>query len=348
MREYPNRINKQNKPPVTLPCTDNIMTREVTDCIHCGNVGTICQMKVFDPDGIIPKPWSYRKCGNPDCGLVWLDPAPLPTELWKAYTSYHTHTQVLTNKTTKTLLSLCNRLVRGLLLPLWLVNGLQREVQQMRLLMLGDYPRGKLLDIGCGGGRYLYRMQRHGWQVEGIDFDAQATRRVSERYGIKTYTGDLLAASLPEASFDAITMSHAIEHLVDPAAILRECLRILKPGGKLILVTPNIDSNAAALFGAFWRGWEPPRHLYLFSVSTLQLFLLEAGFAVQEARTTAAASAIIYRVSRTLQQSNSINLWFQLKLIPWSYLQELRDFKAQRAGKHVAQNVLTIAIKPLH
>jgi 2-polyprenyl-3-methyl-5-hydroxy-6-metoxy-1,4-benzoquinol methylase len=316
----------------------------------CGTAGKVCEAQVFDPDGVISEPWTYRKCCNSDCGLVWLDPAPLETELWKAYTSYHTHTRTRQNKLSKALSSLLNRLVRLLLFPIWLISGLLRDTRQMRLMMLGNNPAGKLLDIGCGGGRYLHRMQRRGWEVEGIDFDEQATQRVTERYGIKTYTGDLLAAGLPEASFDAITMSHTIEHLVDPATTLRECLRLLRPGGKLIVVTPNVDSSAAALFGPFWRGWEPPRHLQLFSTSTLERFLSQAGFGLQDVRTSAAGSAIIYRVSATNRRKHAgtNSLLFQLGLVLWSYYHELRDFKAQQQGLPVAQNLLAIAVKPGH
>lgn len=328
----------------------NIVTSPTPSCVHCGATGTILQDQVFDPDGIISEPWTYRECTNPDCKLVWLDPAPLATELWKAYTSYHTHSKSRQNKLSKALLSLFNRVVRWLLLPLWLANGLQREARLMRLLTLGDIPCGKLLDIGCGGGRYLYRMQRQGWQVEGIDFDAQATQRVHERYGIKTYTGDVLSARLPDNSYDAITLSHSIEHVVDPAATISECLRILKPGGRIVLVTPNVESNATRLFGPFWRGWEPPRHLYLFSVCNLPQLLTRAGFLVKEVRTSAAASAITYRVSATNQQKTSAkkinSSLFQIKLIVWSYYQELLDFRAQKSGLPVAQNLLAIAVKP--
>jgi len=184
--------------------------------------------------------------------------------------------------------------------------------------------------------------------TSGIDFDEQATRRVRVRYGIDTHTGDLIDARLPTASFDAITMSHSIEHLTDPAATLRECLRLLRPGGHLVVVTPNVESRAAKLFGPCWRGWEPPRHLFLFSTGTLRQFLLDAGFVVDEARSCAAASAIVYRVSRILQENGSASTWFRLKLIPWAYAREMEDFKAQRKGRQVAQNVLAIATKPAH
>ena len=326
----------------------SIITAPVPCCISCGAIGVLKQVDVFDPDNVFTEPWAYKQCSNSKCGLVWLDPAPLPSELWKAYTSYHTHTRPAENKFSKRILSLINRCIRTALLPIWLVNGLWRESQYFRLLTLGDLPNGKLLDIGCGGGRYMHRMQRRGWQVEGIDFDEQATLKVSTRYGIKTYNGELANAKLPDAYFDAITLSHTIEHLVDPLATLRECARILKPGGRLVVLTPNVESTAAKLFGPFWRGWEPPRHLHLFSVDTLTLFLSQSGFKISVARTSAQATAIGYRASRLLQlhQSSSPSLFFQIKLMIWSYYKELSDFNAQKSGKHVAQMLLAIAVKP--
>lgn len=329
---------------------EDIITRSVDSCINCGTSGTVYQENVLDPDGVISRPWTFRKCDNPDCGLVWLDPAPLESELWKAYTQYHTHAKKRDGKASRMLIGLVNRLVRLSLLPLWIVNGMYRETRQMRLLMLGDVACGKLLDVGCGGGRYLYRMQRRGWQAEGVDFDEQATRRASESYGIRTYTGDLRAANLPNDNYDAITMSHTIEHLVDPEAVLRECFRILKPGGKLILVTPNVESSAAKFFGPFWRGWEPPRHLQLFSVNSLRQLTQRAGFLIESVRTSATASAIGYRVSSTSQHmgaGNKNTLLLQLKLLFWSYFKELGDYYAQRTGVPAAQNLLVIATKPV-
>lgn len=328
---------------------EKIITREVPKCIHCGSSGTIRLTQVYDPDGNIPDPWSYRQCSNRACNLIWLDPAPLESELWKAYTTYHTHAAQRISGVAKALLSLFNRLVRWALLPLWMVNGMQRETQQMRFMMLGEAASGKLLDVGCGGGRFLHRMQRLGWEVEGIDFDEQATRRVSKKYGIKTYTGDLAAAQIPDASFSVVTLSHTIEHLVDPEATLRECLRILRPGGRVVLVTPNPESNAANLFGSFWRGWEPPRHLHLFPLDTLAHFLARAGFAVEEARTSAVTSAIIYRVSAANQRKHEgkpDSFLFKLRLVLWSYYRELCDYREQQAGKHTAQNLLVIGRKP--
>lgn len=328
---------------------DNIATSPAPTCYVCGSTGIPIQTNVLDPDGAISGEWAFKKCPDKNCELVWLDPAPLETELWKAYTTYHTHTSNSSGKAEKLLLSLANRLTRIPLSLIWINNGLWREVHHLRYMTLKHTPSGKLLDVGCGGGRFMSRMRRLGWEVEGIDFDEKATSKITRRYGMKTYTGDLLSCKLPSASYDAITMSHAIEHLFDPKKSLKECMRLLRPGGKLVVTTPNVESAAAMLFGKFWRGWEPPRHLHLFSVNALKNILLKSGFEIREIRTSSAGAAGIYRTSRTNQQKENgpVSLTFRLGLIIWSYQKELEEFQAQRAGHHAGQNLLALATKPL-
>jgi 2-polyprenyl-3-methyl-5-hydroxy-6-metoxy-1,4-benzoquinol methylase len=69
-----------------------------------------------------------------------------------------------------------------------------------------------------------------------------------------------------------------IEHVPDPASLLKECRRVLRPGGKLVVATPNCKSLGHSLFKENWRGLEPPRHLQILSPLALRRFLSEAGF----------------------------------------------------------------------
>ena len=323
-------------------------TAPAPNCFGCGTTGRFIQEQVEDPDENVADKWAFRQCSNQDCGLVWLDPAPLESELWKAYTRYHTHTRDASNSFERSILSLSNRLTKLILLPFWIGVGLRKEADYLRYMTLKDEPAGRLLDVGCGAGRLLNRMRKRGWEVEGTDFDPQATGKVSARYGITAHTGDLAACKLPEESFDAITMSQAIEHLYDPRLTLAECMRILKPGGLLIMTTPNINSMAAAEFGPFWRGWEPPRHLHLFSVASLERFVQKAGFEISEARSFSADAAGIYRVSKVKQmkQAGTISFMDRLGLIGWGYRKELQEFLAQKDRRDTGQNVLIRACKP--
>lgn len=329
---------------------DSIISEPRPLCDLCGSAGNLVQTGIPDPDGNLGGTWGFQRCTNPACGVYWLDPAPPPHELWKAYVSYHTHTRKSGNRLAKAMLSLVHRLIRLGLLTLWMISGLKREADHLRFMTLAHEPVGKLLDVGCGGGRFLNRMKKRGWKVEGIDFDVQATNKVTARYGIQTHVGDLTQCALRANSFNVITMSQTIEHLHDPIATLHESLRILKPGGLLVMTTPNVNSLGANEFGAFWRGWEAPRHLHLFSVESLQQLTQRAGFEVTEACTYSAGSAVVYRVSRTNQQKQNGKIsWLnELSLLIWSYRKELQEYRAQTIYPHTGQNILVCAHKPVH
>ncbi len=323
---------------------DSISSEPRLTCDLCGGAGDVAQYGIRDPDGRLEGDWSFRRCNS--CGVYWLDPAPLPQEMWKAYASYHTHTQRHSNRLLKSLLSLSHRLIRLVYTPAMIVTGLKREAAALRFMMLGNERPGRVLDVGCGGGRFLRRMQKRGWDVVGTDFDEQAARTVRERYSIETRVGDLPQCGLPAASFDAITLSQAIEHLYDPQATLHECLRLLKPGGLLVMTTPNARSLGAAEFGASWRGWEAPRHLHLFTVETLAALTRQAGFDIVEARSCSAGSAVVYRVSREIAEGGSGGSWHKLALLAWSLRKELHEQRAQSTQPHTGQNILIRARKP--
>jgi len=324
---------------------ENIQCEVKPLCDLCGSVGVVVQSGIADPDGHLDGSWSFQRCNNEACGVYWLDPAPLPEEMWKAYATYHTHSKKSEGKFGKLMLSLAQRFIKLRFLPVWISNGLKREGDNIRLMMLADEPKGKLLDVGCGGGRFLQRMKKRGWVVEGIDFDEQATKKVTSKYGIKTYVGDLITCALPANTYDAITLSQAIEHLYNPKETLAECLRILKPGGLLVMTTPNVNSLAAKIYGASWRGWEAPRHLHLFSVVTVRRNTQQYGFAEVDASTYSAGAAIVYKVSDAIQHGRPPNWLAAVNALYLSYQQELHEYQAQKKQVHTGQNVLVQARK---
>jgi predicted SAM-dependent methyltransferase len=98
--------------------------------------------------------------------------------------------------------------------------------------------------------------------------------------------GALEAQRFADKRFDAVTMSHVIEHLHDPLRTLRECRRILKPGGRLSIVTPNIESRGHRRYRRNWMHLDPPRHLHLFGPAALRVLVERAGFVELSVRTS--------------------------------------------------------------
>jgi SAM-dependent methyltransferase len=152
---------------------------------------------------------------------------------------------------------------------------------------LGRLPNpapGRLLDFGCGGGRFLRRMAGLGWAVTGLDSSPEAVRAVRDGVGCEAVLGTLPHPDLEPGSFDAVTLWQSLEHVHRPLDVLREAHRLLVPGGSLVVAVPNFGGWAARRFGPHWFGLDLPRHLTHFTPDTLPRMLAAAGFRVTAVR----------------------------------------------------------------
>jgi 2-polyprenyl-3-methyl-5-hydroxy-6-metoxy-1,4-benzoquinol methylase len=130
---------------------------------------------------------------------------------------------------------------------------------------------GKVLDIGCGTGSLLGGFQKRGWETYGIEPATNYAEFAREKYGVKVITDFLENASLPSYYFDIITLSHALEHLPDPAQTLASARSLLKDEGLIFIEVPNILKPIS--FRCFHS-----LHLYYYSPNTLSLLLRKTGF----------------------------------------------------------------------
>ena len=211
----------------------------------------------------------FRLCQCDECGLVYLNPRPTREEIAQYYPEEYDQF----NPAAENELSLIARWDRR--------YGLRKRCRAI----LDFKSSGRLLDIGCATGDFIYTMQRyHGWDVYGVEISPIAARYAREHLGLDVVTGTLEEAQWPAGFFDVVTLWNVFEHLFDPRGSLREIHRILKGNGLLIMNTPNLDSFDAKLFGRYWIGFELPRHLYIFSEGTLTRLLADTGFRVVKRR----------------------------------------------------------------
>ena len=252
---------------------EGIKVHEVKTCSLCNSKGILLYSNLRDRLYSVPGVWNIRKCSNNKCGLLWLDPKPVEEDINKLYkkikTNYLAYKYGYFN-------SSMNFFEKLLAMIMYIDPG--RRANLDFSVMYLPMKAGKfLLDLGCGDGWLLENMQNLGWKVEGIDMDYKAVK-IARSKGFNVRFGKLEDQLYPDNHFDVITMSHVIEHVYDPLKILRECYRILKPKGRLIIVTPNADSLGHKIFGKSWFPLEPPRHLYIFNCKSLADLLKRSGF----------------------------------------------------------------------
>jgi 2-polyprenyl-3-methyl-5-hydroxy-6-metoxy-1,4-benzoquinol methylase len=152
-----------------------------------------------------------------------------------------------------------------------------RYVWERRIRALRRYaPSGNFLDVGCAFGGLLKCAARH-YTPYGIEMSEYSGRYAKALFGDAVHIGTLEDHPFPPGSFSVVTMVEVIEHCADPPAVLRECRRLLAPGGVLLVQTANMDGLQASMQGDRYA-YFMPGHLSYFSKRTLTKALMDAGF----------------------------------------------------------------------
>lgn len=152
---------------------------------------------------------------------------------------------------------------------------LERNRESLRQIEKFCRGRGRLLDIGCSSGKFLWLAKRHGWSVSGVEL-SKDTAQIANDNGLGVFVGELASAEYPPSSFDAIHLGDVVEHVRDPEEFLAQVSGLLKPDGVIVLVTPNHDAIFPLLtlwlhrlFNMPWSHPTPPYHLNQFSEKSL-------------------------------------------------------------------------------
>jgi len=142
---------------------------------------------------------------------------------------------------------------------------------------------GRLLDVGTAGGSFLAVAKKAGWDVAGCEPNRWMCEWANEHYGLHVVPGTVFDMKLAPNSFDVVTLWDVLEHTPDPKATLRECKRVLKPNGLLVVNYPDIESLVSRMMGRKWV-FLLSVHLYYFTGKTLPRMLEELGFRVVQRR----------------------------------------------------------------
>lgn len=177
---------------------EGVHVRPASTCMLCGSEGTLLYQDLRDRLFDAPGSWSLMRC--PGCGLVWLNPQPVPEDIGELYRTYFTHDtsndgprlaavlRFVANSILATRLGYTEltesafQTVLGRVLS-WM--GPIKEIVELGAGCLDGRARGRLLDVGCGLGAFLAKMKELGWEVVGVEPDGQAVKVARNHFGFE-------------------------------------------------------------------------------------------------------------------------------------------------------------------
>lgn len=242
------------------------------DVHSSGHLCPVCESPAADPcvlsgpDRFYGTPGTFCVSVCAECGCGWTLPPASAEELASFYPQSYDSWALQAG-----LLGAVQRAGQRLIFD--------RAFTRLPLRVLTERPPGELLDVGCGRGDLGAALIRRGWRVSGVDPSPSACA-VARRRGVEAHIGTLDSVRLSGESFDAVIMSHSLEHVPDLRAELTRVLRLLRAAGLVIISVPNFACWQRERFRAAWFPLDLPRHRTHFTPTSLELALTTVGFDV--------------------------------------------------------------------
>ncbi|MDQ6904401.1 MAG: class I SAM-dependent methyltransferase [Bacteroidota bacterium] len=256
------------------------------------------------------------------CGLIYLNPRPSVTDFSKIYPpNYHAFDFSPKNY--------------------GIVHKIRSKIEASRFLKrCHNLPTdARILDIGCGDGFHLDLFRRFGkktWRLEGVDLDERAVKAATNA-GFNVHLGSIEEIDLPQNAYDIIFMIQTIEHVENPVAVLRTVRKLLKNGGRMVIVTDNTGSIDFDLFKSdCWGGYHFPRHWNLFNQNCISLLGLKTGFEIETVKTIVSPVNWVYSIHNFLVARHKPDLLinrFTLKSTVSLTAFTVLDFFLQKFGR---------------
>jgi SAM-dependent methyltransferase len=208
---------------------------------------------------LIHREGQYKVWKCPSCAFIYLNPRPDPPSLRSLYQSYLPEDELGIKRWCEMMMPVFS----------WAADFIEE-----------NHGKGRIIDVGTGYGHFLLEMERRGWKALGLEISGTGVEFARKRLGIHVLDKTLEERQLPDNHFDAITAFYVIEHLDDPMAFLRECHRVLKPGGLILIRYPHTTpiKDLLGFLGIPNSLYDAPYHLNDFSPKTIEKFMEKAGF----------------------------------------------------------------------
>lgn len=155
-----------------------------------------------------------------------------------------------------------------------LVNKLYHRARRIMLSKKFDLVRknnanNRHLDYGAGTGYFVKYLIDQGLQADGVEIDADARAYAKKQHQVDLYAPDALFDQAADETYDTISMWHVLEHIHDLDVLVAKLKSLLTQDGTLLVAVPNHTSTDGDKYGAYWAGYDVPRHLWHFSPATM-------------------------------------------------------------------------------